>query len=430
MRNKEEIKSLLMQILAKVDAEKAQAEYYQHSSLATRFADNAITQNIAGSEEHLRLIVAYGNRHGSSITNIVDSTSVERLVQQAEDIARLSPEDPEYMPPLSPRDHPEVPQRYFEEVARLSPADLAEGIGGTVAAARREGYRASGLYSASCGIAALAGSEGLYAIDQSSSLSYSNTMHGPAGSGYCGASGNSLAQVTPAAVARQALETAVAAQNPTSIEPGEYTVVFEPQAVADLLDFLFFNMSARDADEGTTVFSKNIGERLFSEKINLETRIDDAELPAPAFGQDGLPSRHTVWVEKGIVKRLTHNRYWAGQSGTDPDPLLYPLFMEGEDHSLEELISRCERGLLVKRLWYIRYVDQRELLLTGMTRDGLFLIEGGKIAGPVQNLRFNESPVVFLKNVAALSRPQHVGSLKVPGILSEGFTFSSNTESV
>ncbi|MBA7673141.1 hypothetical protein ES703_81329 [subsurface metagenome] len=431
MKDRDDIKALLEGILSRVTAPLAEAQYYYHSSLATRFAENAITQNMSGEEEHLRLVVAYGNRHGSSITNKSDAASIVNLVERAEDIANSSPEDPEYMPPARPQTYPGMPKRYYEDVAWLTPADLAGEIEETVRTAKTVDYRASGLYEASYATIAIANSEGLFAFDQVSNLNYSTTMHGPLGSGYSSQNGESLAQVSAGSMTSEALETASAAQNPRALEPGEYTVILEPQAVLDFLEFFVWNMNARDADEGTTVFAGKVGERLYSDKVNLETRIDDTELPAPPFGQDSLAARHTVWVENGIVRRLRHDRFWAREKGADPDPLLYPLFMDGQDQSVADLIAQCEKGLLVKRLWYIRYVDRKELLLTGMTRDGLFLLEGGKIVGPAKNLRFNESPVVFLRNVVAMSRPERVGNLaKVPAIMSEGFTFSSETESV
>ncbi|MGQ9615207.1 MAG: metallopeptidase TldD-related protein [Spirochaetota bacterium] len=165
--------------------------------------------------------------------------------------------------------------------------------------------------------------------------------------------------------------------------------------------------------------------------MDISTRIDDPEVPAPPFGLDCLASRNTVWVRDGVVERLRHDRYWASRKGTEPDPLLFPIFVEGENRSLSELISMCKKGLLVKRLWYIRYVDRKRLLLTGITRDGVFLIEDGEVKTPVKNLRFNESPVVFLQNITGMSRPCRISNMaKVPGMMSEGFTFSSGTESI
>jgi predicted Zn-dependent protease len=431
MRERDEIKVLLDSALSCVEAPQAQVQYYHSYSLAARFAENAITQNIGGEEEHVRIVVAYGKRHGSSITNRPDDESIKNLVARAEDIARNSPEDPEYMPPVEPQSYPDVPQRYYENVSRLTPRDIADKISNVVSLAQAAGYRGSGLFQASHGSGAVANTTGLFAFDRFSNLDYSTTIHGQKGSGFSSEAGESAETTDAAALAQRALETARASQNPEPVESGDYVVIFEPQAVLDLLSLLVWNLSARDADEGTTVFAGKVGEKLFSEKVSVATKIDDPDLPAPPYGEDGLAAENTVWIKNGVVERLRYDRYWAKQKGTKPDPLMLPLFMEGQDRSVEDLVAGCETGLLVKRLWYIRYVDRKELLLTGMTRDGLFLIEDGKIVRPVQNLRFNESPIVFLQNILSMSRPVRVGSwAKLPGIMSDNFTFSSTTESV
>jgi predicted Zn-dependent protease len=417
-------------VLSRVDSPAAQVEYACYRSLATRFGENAITQSIGGEQEYLRLQMAYGNRHGSSISNRLDAQSIDRLIARTGEIARSSPEDPEYMPPPGPQAYPQVPPRFYEDAARIEPEDIARTIGATVDAAVNDGFRASGLFETEHGVQAIASSRGLFAFDRASSVGYSTTLHGPAGSGFCSRQCESAAALDAAMVTQTARATALAAQNPRPVDAGDYTVVFEPQAVSDFLGFLFWNMDARDADEGTSVFAGMTGRRLFNEKVTIATRLDDPDLPAAPFGQDGLPLRETVWIDRGTVRRLRHDRYWASRKGTEPDAGLFPLFMDGTGCTVEDLVAGCSRGLLVKRLWYIRYVDRRQLLLTGMTRDGLFRIENGRVDGPVTNLRFNESPVVFLKNITALSRPERVGRFKVPGIVSEEFTFSSGTESL
>jgi len=431
MRDKNDIKALLDSVLSKVTAPHAQAEYYHNYSLATRFGENAITQNMGGEEENIRLVVAFGNKHGSSITNKMDEESIAKLVERAEDIANNSPDDPEFMPPIEPQEYPVLPPSFFEDVAELTPSDIAVEIHKVVSMAKAAGYKASGLFEASYNTQALANSEKLFAFHKSSNLDYSSTIHGPNGSGHASANGESVAQVNVESMAQRALETAIAAQNPRDIEPGDYTVIFEPQAVFDLLEYFAWDMNARDAEEGSTVFAGKEGQKFLSDKLTITTEIDDPDLPASPFGEDGLPARRTVWFKDGTVNRLIHNRYWASKKGTEPDPLIYPVFMAGEDNSLEDLIADCKHGLLVKRLWYIRHVDRRQMFLTGMTRDGFFLIDNGKIAAPVKNLRFNESLVVFLQNIIAMSRPERVGSwIKVPAIMSENFTFSSKTESL
>ena len=431
MKSRDEIENLLKTTLDMVKAPHAVAEYNYHHQLATRFGENAVTQNMGGADEHVRLVVAFGDHHGSAVTNKLDPTSIEQLVKRAEEIAKNSPSDPEYMPPIAPQPYPATPCRYNDSVAQLSPKVVAQKISAAVNLAKAINYKASGLFEASCRAEAIANSQNLFAYDCSSNVNFSTTMHGPMGSGSSAGNAESDHEIDATTLAQKALETAQSAQDPKPIEPGDYTVIFEPQAVADFLSFLTGNMSAREADEGTTVFAGKIGKQFFNEMINIETRIDDPMLPGPPFGQDGLPARPAVWVKAGIVERLRHDRYWASQNKTESDPLLYPLFVEGQDQSLQDLIAQCSKGLLVKRLWYIRYVDRKELLLTGMTRDGLFLIENGRIICPVVNLRFNESPVAFLQNVIAMSRPKRVEDwIKVPGIMSERFTFSSKTQSV
>ncbi len=430
MRTRNEVQDLLQQVLAHVSADEAIVNYAANTGLATRFGDNAITQNLSTREESLRLVVANGRRHGSSITNKTDADAIRDLVRRAEDIAAHSPEDPEYMPALGPQDYPEVPQRHFADAAALSPADLAGNIAGAVKLATGSGCIASGLATAGAGANAMATSKGLFAFDQSTGTSFSTTMHGPAGSGAATDHVKSAAELDAASIAQRALDTAVAAQDPRDIEPGDYTVVFEPKAVSDLLAFFTWSLDARDADEGTTPLAGQLGKQLLSDRVTLYTQIDDPEIPACPFGADGLPMQPTTWVENGVIKRLYHDRYWADRKGERPDAGLQPVSMAGGDGTVDDLVAQCDRGLLVKSLWYIRYVDARQLLLTGMTRDGLFLIENGKVTAPVKNLRFNESPIVFLRNVAALSAAERLGSTRIPGVISREFTFSSTTESV
>ncbi len=431
MKTAEETRQLLSGVLEACSADDVAASYGWGRRHATRFGENAITQNMGGEGDHLSLEVAFGTRHGSASTTLVSAEGIAELVRRAEANAKASAEDPEYVPPPGPQEYPDVPPRFCDEVAALGPMDLGRDVARAIEIVKAEGFTTGGLFSYGYGCRGLANSRGLFAWDRYSGVESSLTVHGEKGSGAASANGEAPGQVDSGAVARRALETALAAQGPSDIEPGDYTVVFEPQAVADLLEFFLWNLDARGADEGRTALAGKVGERIASDKVTISTVIDSALLPAPPFGEDGLASKPVTWIREGVLERLHHNRCWASRKGTHPDPLLYPAFMEGEDCEIEDLIARCESGLLVKRLWYIRYVDEKELLLTGMTRDGLFRIEKGKVAGPVKNLRFNESPLVFLANAVAMSAPERVGDgLVVPGVLSEGFTFSSKTESV
>lgn len=431
MRSESEIRDLLESMLEWTEADEAQVEYRFSRDLSTRFGENAITQNTAGEQEEVSVEVAFGSRHGRSTDNTLDGSDLLQLIGRAERMAGSSPEDPEYVPPPDPVDYCDTPPRFYPETAELGPGEVADAVEEVLNPVSEKDYRASGLFSRGVAVRAVANTEGLFAFERSTSLDYSTTVHGPTGSGSAARFSESTENVSAANLGTEALDTALAAQNPRFIEPGDYTVIFEPRATLDLLNFMLYEMDARDADEGTSAFAGLRGDKLFDDRITITTEVEDPELPAPPFGEEGLPVRPRTWVKDGVLERLRHSRYWAQKKAEEPDPYAAPWTMHGEDRDLADLIAGCERGLLVKRLWYIRFVDQRELLLTGMTRDGLFLVEDGEVTGPVGNLRFNESPIKFLERAVALSRPRRVGpGAKMPGVMSEDFTFSSTTESV
>ena len=429
MRSDDEVREIMDRVLGMVSAPEAVVRYGETRMLATRFGDNAITQNKSGAGSTLSVSVASGSRHGSSSTNRLDEGGLREVVSRAEALATGSPEDPEYMPPVGAVRYPQIPPGCFEATCRADAEQLAEAVRACTGCAAERSMEAAGSFEVSCGARAVADSLGLFGYHTFSSAEFGITVRTSAGSGKASACSEDIGRIDPDALAQQAIRTAEANRDQVELAPGRYTVVLSPHAVADLLEFLFRDLEARQADEGVSPFAGKVGEKLFDERIRVSTPIDDPDIPPPLFGESGLPVKETVWVEGGILKRLMHSRFWAKEKGTDPEPHLTPLRMDGEDRSLEQLISLCERGLLVQRLWYIRHVDRKELLLTGMTRDGLFLIEGGKVGGAVKNFRFNESPLAVLRNVVAMSRPERAAShVKVPGMLVREFTMSSATE--
>jgi predicted Zn-dependent protease len=435
VRSIDEVRSLLERSLAGIEADEGQARYHRLSGTATRFGENAITQNIGGASEELVVEVWVEGRPGSATTNMLDEEGLREVAAKASAIARQSPVDPEHVALPGPQTYGERPQRYFPETAGLSPVAIADDVARIVAGAKAAGagYRASGLFDVSSKAGAMANTRGLFVHDAETRVDYSTTIHGPAGSGKGAANESCRSRIDVDAIAEEAVENARRAQNPVAIEPGDYDVIFEPLAVSGLVGFMGWVMNARDADEGTSVFSGTTGTQLLSEKINLRLATDDPVLPAQVYGDAGLPVRATTWVAQGVIKRLYHNRYWGQQQGTPADAAREPLIIDGEDRSVADLVAGCERGLLVKNLWYIRFVDTRTLTLTGMTRDGVFLVEKGKIVRPVKNMRWNESPITFLQNVVGMSRAQRVGSwvdMRVPAIHSRAFTFTSVTDSI
>jgi len=429
MRSENEIRKLLAAARSLVSLPEATMHYSESQSLAARFANNAITQNKSGAGSSLSVTVARDTRRGSSSTNRVDRDGLRDLVARAEAIAASAPEDPEYMPPLEPAEYPPVPPRFFGSTARTRPEDLAAAIGDAVKEARTDGMTAAGTFEVAQAVRAIANSRGLFACQESTSAEFGVTVQTPSGTGKASAFAEDIQRIDTRALAAAAVETARRNSAQAELEPGEYTVILSPHAAADVLAFLFYNLDAREADEGLTPFSGKAGQPLFDSRVNIVSPVDDPEMPPPLFGEDGLPARECAWVREGVLERLHHSRFWAQEKGTRPDPHLMPVRMDGEERDFEDLIGLCDRALLVERLWYIRYVDRKELLLTGMTRDGLFLVENGEVTRAVRNFRFNESPLVVLENIKAMSRPERVRSwCRVPGMLVEGFTFSSTTD--
>jgi len=221
-------------------------------------------------------------------------------------------------------------------------------------------------------------------------------------------------------------------------------VILEPAAVAALVQTLQFGaLSKRAADEGRSVFSKEgggsrIGEKVAHESVTLRTDPFEPRVPALPWSEggpfggatSGLPNRRVSWIEKGVLKTLHADRYWAGKTGVEPTPFPSGLVLEGGNQTLEGLVASTERGLLVTRFWYIRAVNPQTWQLTGLTRDGLFMIEKGKIAYPAVNLRFNESPVVMLRNIEGMPPAVPAGRMLVPAIKSREFTFTSKSDAV
>jgi predicted Zn-dependent protease len=247
-----------------------------------------------------------------------------------------------------------------------------------------------------------------------------------------------------AAVAARAIEKARRSVNPVAVEPGNYTVILEPTAVANLVQLIAFALNARNADEGRSFFSlaggKNkLGQKIVDERVSLVSDPLDPEAYANTFTAEGLPTRRTAWIENGVVKNLAYDRYWAGQKGVSATPLIGSLRMTGGTASTEEMIASTRRGILVTRFWYIRPVDPRTILYTGLTRDGTFLIENGKITRAVKNLRYNYSPIFLLNNIEAMGQPVRVSASEdgspgfavvVPPVKARDFTFTSLSDAV
>lgn len=289
---------------------------------------------------------------------------------------------------------------------------------------------------------AVANSKGLFAYNNSTDVIFSITTRNAegTGSGYAARGYNDVTKLDTAAATRIACSKANGSIGARAIEPGKYTVILEPVAATYMLENMF-RFDARSADEGRSFLSKQgggtrLGEKMMDEKVTIYSDPFNPELPAGTWTRDGFPQEKTTWVDKGVIKNLSYSQYWAKQKGVKPVPGPGNIIMEGGTASLDELIKSTEKGILVSRLWYIRMVDAQTLLLTGLTRDGTFYIENGKIKFPIKNMRFNESPIIMLNNVEALGKPERSISVEsyrsylIPPMKIRDFTFTSLSDAV
>jgi len=298
----------------------------------------------------------------------------------------------------------------------------------------------AGFLEARARAVAVATSNGLFAYHRTTESGFSMTARTPdgTGSGWASSGARDWAALDPAAIGRIAAQKAVASRNPQPIEPGMYTAVLEPQAVTDLIPLLAGALNARNADEGRSPFSKagggnRIGEKVADERVTLYSDPNDPMLLAEPFDNTGLPIGRTVWIEKGVLKNLAYTRFWAQKQGKQPtgSPAAGGLALTGGTQSTEALIAGCARGVLVTHFFYIRALDPRTVLQTGLTRDGAFLIENGKITRALKNFRWNESPLLMLNRLEDIGRPELTAAGRMmPALRIRDFNFTSLSDAV
>ncbi|MCC7002676.1 MAG: TldD/PmbA family protein [Gemmatimonadaceae bacterium] len=411
----------------------------------TRFAVNQVST--AGDNYNASVTVrsVIGKRVANVTTNRLDDASLKAAVASAERIARLAPEDPELLPELGPQQYQEA-INWSDATASLEPEARAEAVRAITEPARRAGLISTGYLEANAGSFAVANNKGMFAYGRSTAAAYTTTVRTQdgTGSGWAGASDNDFARIDPKLLAERAIEKARKSVNPVAIEPGRYTVILEPTAVANLVQLINGALNARSADEGRSFFSKagggnKIGEKVVDERVTLVSDPLDSRVPAGTFGGDGFPNQKVTWIENGVVKNLAYDRFWAKRTGKAPVSAGGTLAMAGGTSSMEEMIASTERGILVTRFWYIRGVDPRTILFTGLTRDGTFLVENGKVTRPIKNLRYNESPIFMLNNLMMMGRPERVSASEsggpgqaiiVPPLKCRDFNFTSTSDAI
>jgi predicted Zn-dependent protease len=443
---REEAKAIADRALAASKADAVRVTISSGWSGNTRFSGNEITTAGGVSDTAVSITSTIGKRQASATTNLLDEAGLARAVEQSERLARLSPEDPEIMPELGAQSYAAV-QGFSDATANLDADKRAAAVKAVFDSVRgvpaADGVRPADLFVAgflevTAGAQAIATSNGLFAYHRASDASLSTTVRTPdgTGSGYFSRGAPNWGEVNPSDIGARAARKAIASRNPQAIEPGMYTVVLEPQAVSDLIPVLRGSFNARSADEGRSPFSKEggatkIGEKIADERVTIFSDPTDAELVSQPFDNQGLPVKRTVWVENGVLKNLAFTRFWAAQKNAEPSGFGGGLKMMGGAKSTDDLIAATERGVLVTRFWYIRFLDQRTVMLTGLTRDGTFLIENGKVTRPLKNFRFNDSPLLMLSRIDEIGRPERVSSgMVMPSLKVRDFNFSSLSDAV
>lgn len=425
----EDTQAILEKTLSFVTAEHAEVTLSGFHQGATRFANNAITQNLAKTDASLSVRAAFGQQVGSASVNQFDEESLRRVVQRAEDIARHSEPDTEYLPPLEPQTYRDVPA-FSQATADCTPEDRAAAVREALSAVSGNGLRSAGSLTTEDSFVAVANSEGLFGFHRRSEAHFVDTVMTEDSSGWAEVVTPDVRAIDESTVARVARQKAEAARNPRAVEPKAYTVILEPAAVAELLSFLAWSLDAKAADEGRSALSGKWGTPIAASDVNLRSEPAHPDCPMYPFFGDGLPTPDVTWIENGVLKNLAYSRFWAQKTGHEVTGWPTNLIMDGGDATLEDMIASVERGLLITRFWYIRHVDPMKLLLTGMTRDGLFWIENGEIQHGVKNLRFNESPLNMLQNVemrGPVARSGRYLGCLVPALKVRDFRFTSGT---
>ena len=440
--SKEQAQALLKKVLSYSKADECEVNLSGSDAGNIRYARNSVSTSGGVSSNSLVVSSAFGKKMGVATINEYDDESLRKVVQRAEELAMLAPENPEFVSFMGPQTYAESPT-FVQATADMSPKDRADAVAASLKISKDNKLTAAGFLENNTSYSAMMNSKGLFAYNTSTGVSFNVTLRTEdgKGSGYATKSYNDFKKLDVKAASESAAFKAARSATARAIEPGKYTVILEPAAGLVLLENLFFGMDARQADEGRSFMSKpggltKLGEKLVDERVNIYSDPFNADLPTSTWSGDGRAQEKVNWIENGVMKNLFYSRYWAEKKGVKAVPTPDGVIMAGTNQSLEDLIKSTEKGILVTRLWYIRSVDPQTVLLTGLTRDGTFYIENGEIKFPVKNFRFNESPIIMLNNLEALGKPERTVSGEsginalIPPMKIRDFTFSSLSDAV
>jgi PmbA protein len=425
----------------------------------TRFANNTIHQNVSDLNEVASIRVAFDGKTARATTNRFDDEGLKRAVQSAEGIARVQEPDPDRLIMAKAEESKMSapgPSRWFQQTAAITPADRADAVGRIVSVAKKNDLVTAGIYSSSDSAEAIINSNGLSVFHRQTSAEVSITMLAGDSSGWQKANSPDVSNLAHVQLAEVAAQKARDSRGPQELPAGKYTVILEPAAVLDLVGFMFWDFGGMAILDQRSFLNNRIGTKLFGENITI---VDDVRHPLQSnspFDGEGVARSRVSLVEKGVVKNLVYARSTAekmrkseyvgkvgeirvtghgfplpNEMGEAPANIVFVT--PGGEQTVDQMIASTERGVLITRLWYIREVDPYEKMLTGMTRDGTFLVEGGKVKGGIRNFRFNQSIIDTLNNVEAMGQAvrasgEEAFDMVVPAMKVRGFNFTEVTK--
>ena len=427
-------------------------------SALTRFANNTIHQNVAEQNHFVSLRTVFGGRTARATTNKLDDESLRRLVKSAEELSKIQHPDPDLLPMATASEQPSTPSRHFAETAAIGPIERATAVATIVDIAKREQLTAAGIFSTSESVEALFNSRGLARYHTQTSSEISVTMLAADSSGWQKGNSPNVRNLNADSLAQIAAQKARQSAKPRELAPGKYAVVLEPAAVLDLVGFMFYDFAGLAVLDQRSFLTNRVGAKLFGENISI---WDDCTHPLQSgapFDGEGMPRQRIHLVKNGVAQNLVYARSTAekmkasehapkigsvhptghgfplpNEIGEAPMNIVFDAPAKSEQKSVEQMIASTERGVLVTRLWYIREVDPYEKILTGMTRDGTFYVENGKLQYGIRNFRFNQSLVEMLSKVDAMSAPVRASGeesfdMVVPAMKVRDFNFTEVTK--
>ncbi len=446
MLGQDKIRELTNQILAMSKADQAEVLIDVNDSALTRFANSYIHQNVAETNVQVRVRVVYGKKIGVASSNDLSPDSLKHTVDTARAIAQLQPDNPEFKSLPSPQPIQNV-EAFVERTANFSPDQRAQVVNVLCKKAKENGVVAAGAFSTNAFEIAVANSLGVFAYHPGTYAEINTVMTADSGSGYAALTHQDAGAIDAHAIANQAIDKAIRARNPTELEPGEYTVLLEEYAVQDFLDFLaYLSFNAQAVQEERSFMRGKIGEKVMSDSVTIWDDGHAADTIAIPFDYEGVPRQKVTFVENGIARGVVYDTPTAQKEGRESTghslpapnsfgPFAMHMFMAPGDKSKQEIIKGIERGVWVTRFWYTRVVHPMQVLMTGMTRDGTFLIENGEVTRPVRNFRFTTSYLDALSHVRGIGSETKLlyddwshASRRVPAIVVDGFKFTGSTQ--